>query len=239
MLPVKNWRIRGSSGTSCPGARPRRSSTRRSPASRCPRTDAGRRRARSRRAPVSSSGGPCTSRNSCQPTSQQSAADDHARARSVPSTLRRSRRGASRRDEPRPDQDDPERPEPEHHERVAEEPVAEPAPPRPGAVLLDRQGLDVADAAPVEVAGRSRGGRRACGATTRTACRGATPSAAPSSRVRALRAQERAVGAVVEDDERADEEAGRDQRERHRECDRDPEREARRHDRAPGTGRPR
>ena len=67
----------------------------------------------------------------------------------------------------------PERAEPEHHERVSEQPVAEPSPPRPGSILVDRQRLDVADTATVEVAGgrvmnsvlappdRERGDRRA------------------------------------------------------------------------------
>jgi len=52
------------------------------------------------------------------------------------------------------DQENPQRPEHEHHERVAEQPVGEPASPRSGAVLVHGQGLDVADAPLVEVAGR-------------------------------------------------------------------------------------
>ena len=161
--------------------------------------------------------------------------DDHASARSVPRTLLRSRGRMSTRDQARPISSDPERPEPEHDERIAEEPVAEPAPPRRGVVLVDGERLDVADAPPVEVAG----GRVMDGvlvAPPQTACRRARP-ASPERCIRALRAQERAVRAVVEDDERAEQERPRDQRQPAREPRREREHGARRADQADVRGR--
>ena len=138
------------------------------------------------------------------------------------------------RDQSLADQKNPQRPEHEHHERVAEQPVAEPAPPRPGAVLVDGQGLDVADAPPVEVAGR----RVVDGVLVAPPREGRVEDDAEHGAercVRALRAQERAVRAVVEDDEGADQESGRGNRQREHEEIRDPEgREHRRHQRQIG-----
>ena len=125
------------------------------------------------------------------------------------------------RDDPRAEQDDPQRPEPEHDERVAEEPVAKALVPGRAAVLVDRERLDVADPAAVEVA-RGRVMDRVLAPPHRERRADEDAEGRAEERVVALRLEERAVRAVVEDDEHAQQEAGRDDRERTREPGRDP-----------------
>ena len=115
----------------------------------------------------------------------------------------RPERGARRaRHQPRRDHQRPDRAEPEHHERVAEQPVrraasratARPGTPRPSACRRPRRR-----------AGRdhrpSRGARHARDARCETANRPAARRRCPASGCTPGR-QERAVRAVVEDDER-------------------------------------
>jgi hypothetical protein len=100
--------------------------------------------------------------------------------------------------------------------------VAEPAPPRPGAILLDGQGLDVTDAPPVEItAGRVMDGVLAPPPRKRRVQEHAQHRAQPL--IHTLGAHERAVGAVVEDNERPDQESGRWNRQRQHEQVREPE----------------
>jgi hypothetical protein len=85
---------------------------------------------------------------------------------------------------------------------VAEEPVADPGDQRLGVVLVDRPGGDVARAAAIEIAG----GAVVVGvvvAPVGEALEDEQAEDPPAPRVRAPRVEERGVGAVVEEDERA------------------------------------
>ena len=118
----------------------------------------------------------------------------------------------------------PDRPDAEHHERVAEEAVAEPLRPRQRVVLGDGQRRHVADAAPVEVAGGGVVDRMAVPPAVERR-EDDQPEGDAQPLVRALRRQERAVRAVVEEDVGAQQEAGGGDRDGEHEQVRDVERE--------------
>ena len=116
------------------------------------------------------------------------------------------------RPDARADHQRPDRADPEHHQRVAEQPVAQPLLPGAGQVLLDGQRRDVAGAATVEVAGGAVvDGVVVAPVRERLEDEQAGEPAEPE--VRPLGRQERAVGAVVEDDEGPQQEARRRDRE--------------------------
>ena len=130
------------------------------------------------------------------------------------------------------------RPEPEHHQRVPEQAVPEPSAPRRGPVLLDRERVHVADSAPVQVTGGRVVDRVSVSpALERRVHDHAQDGAQPG--VGALRRQERAVRAIVEDDEGADLKAGGRDRQRQHQQVRDVERQVHEHRAAAGTGRAR
>src|SRR5205823_14021997 len=104
--------------------------------------------------------------------------------------------------------DDPERTEPDHDDWVSEAPVPHALPPPRGAVLVDRQGLNVPHAAAIEVAG-GRVMDRVLTPPERKRRAGEDPERGAEQGVRALGLQERAVRAIVEDDEHAQQEARR------------------------------
>ena len=123
--------------------------------------------------------------------------------------------------------EDEEPAEAEHDERVAVQPVLDLPRPRERLVLGDRQRGDVADAAPVEIPRRRvMDGVLVLPAAVRQPDEQAGHDA--DRVVRAARAHERTVCAVVEDDERARQEAGCGQDKRQGEPDRHTQRERRR-----------
>ena len=138
-----------------------------------------------------------------------------ARAMSVPMMLRRIRGCDAPRRSARLEDERVERPEPEHHERVAEQAVEEPPAPRHRRVLRDRQRVHVAGPAPVEVPG----GAVVDGVVVAPAVEGLEdddPERDAEPRVGPPRRHEGAVRAVVEEDERAQQERGGRDRERQR-----------------------
>ena len=109
------------------------------------------------------------------------------------------------------DQEHIERADPEHHQRMAIEPIAEPVAPVAGEIFPDCEGIDVADAAPVEIARRRVMDRVAAPPViVRGHRQDADRPADPV--VDGLIGHERAVPAVVLDHEEADEQAGRERR---------------------------
>ncbi len=105
------------------------------------------------------------------------------------------------------------RPEGQDDQRVPVEAVAQPAPPPAREILVDGNRRDVAVAAPIEIARRRVVDRVLVAPLPVRGAREHTRD--PSHHVvPLLRREERPVAAVVHDDERADQEAGRGHRER-------------------------
>ena len=121
------------------------------------------------------------------------------------------------------------RADPEHHQRVAKQPVAEPAAPALGPVLVDGQGRDVADPAPVEVARRAVMDGVVV-APVRERLPDQQGAEAPEPAIGALGGEERAVAAVVKDDEDAKQKAPGGDRQGKGQPDRDVERQVHRDD---------
>ena len=122
----------------------------------------------------------------------------------------------------------PDRPDPEHHHRIAKKAVAQPRLPGPGEVLLDRECGDVAGPASVEIAGAAVVDGMVV-APVRKGLEDEQPSEPANPEVRLLVRQEGAVGAVVEDDERPQQEARCRNCEGEGDPDRDFETEVHRH----------
>ena len=153
--------------------------------------------------------GTCTSRYSRHPTSQHSAADDHDERDVRRDDAAPDPRPRRSRDQARLQHQRVQRPDPEHHQRIAEH-AGRPSrrAPRRGPVLGDGQRGDVADAAPVEVAG----GGVVDGVAVPPARERLVddqPQGGAEPDVGALGRQERAVRAVVEHDEGPQQEARR------------------------------
>jgi hypothetical protein len=115
--------------------------------------------------------------------------------------------------QPRLDHQRPERPDAEQHGRVADQAVREARPARRGLVLRDGHGRDVAGPAALEVAG-GRVMDLVAVLPGHEVREDEQPQKGPQALVGLLRRQERAVGAVVEQDVDANEEAGGGHRDR-------------------------
>ena len=117
--------------------------------------------------------------------------------------------------QPALDQEQEGRAEPEHHQGMAIEPIAEAAAPIAGEIFAHRQRLDVADAAPVEIA-RCRVMDRMAAPPVIVGrhCQDADRAADPV--VGDLAGKERAVPAIVLDHEQANEQPGGERRQRER-----------------------
>ncbi len=118
------------------------------------------------------------------------------------------------------EKDDKQRADTHHHDRVSVEPVAEPHGKRRLAVLADGQGPDVAETAAVEIAGR----RVVSGMFDPPVVvgrEGHNSGQIPDELVRRLGLEERAVTAVVEEDEDPDQKTGGEHLDREREPIRD------------------
>ena len=179
--------------------------------SRRPRTGAGRRTARCRRRRRAARGGQLDEQvRRCQPIEPAQPADEHQRGRCRCRITLRRRRGRvpSASMQRGPDHHRPDRPDAEHHQRVAEQPVAEPAP----AAAAPRYSATVS-------VGTSPTPRRSRSPEVAwwTACswrqllerrEDEQAERRPSHALARFDGQERAVRAVVEDDEGAQQEAG-------------------------------
>ena len=148
------------------------SSRRRAPRA-CPRTGAGRRTARRRSSAASSTIGRCTSRNGLRPTSQIKPADDARRSPTlVAMVLTHGRQPLAHQADRQAvlQEEQIGRAEAEHDERMAvERDSAAGARASSARYSCDRQRVDVADAAAVEIAGGRRDAWRGCAARSRRA----------------------------------------------------------------------